>query len=156
MLLFCPTWLYLWPGLIFTIYGVSTLLLLVRGPFLFLGHHWDIHMLVLSSLVSILGYEIVNLGLYAKTFAVREGYLRYDKIVFFLLRHFKLEVAIIIGLLLFTVGVGINLAIFLEWWHKSFGPLHRIRESVLAMTFMVLGLQTVFSSFFVSLLLIKR
>ncbi|MBU1122036.1 MAG: glycosyltransferase family 2 protein [Candidatus Omnitrophica bacterium] len=156
MLLFCPTWLYLFPGLVLTILGVFALLGLVRGPVFFLGHSWDIHVMVLFSLLSILGYQLINLGMYARTFAVQQGYIVQDKIISRLTKYFRLESGILAGFLLFALGFGISLGIFIEWWNSSFGPLFRIRESILAMTFLILGLQTIFSSFFISLLIIRR
>ncbi|UCD15439.1 MAG: glycosyltransferase family 2 protein [Candidatus Omnitrophota bacterium] len=156
MLLFCPTWLYLFPGLLLTVLGVSMLLALMRGPVLFLGHSWDIHIMVLFSLLSILGYQLINLGMYAKTFAVQQGYIAHDRTIASLTKYFRLESGVLAGFLLFIIGLGISLFIFIEWWNSSFGPLFRIRESILAMTFMVLGLQTIFSSFFISLLIIRR
>jgi glycosyltransferase involved in cell wall biosynthesis len=156
MLLFCPTWLYLFPGLILTGLGLVMTLFLVNGPILFLGHSWGIHAMVLFSLLSILGYQLINLGMYAKTFAMQQGYIKEDKPISFLSRQFKLETGILLGLAFFVIGLGINVSIFLEWWQKSFGDLYRIRESILAMTFMVLGLQTIFSSFFISLLTVRR
>ena len=61
-----------------------------------------------------------------------------------------------IGGIFFGRGFVMDLGIFIEWWKNSFGPLYRIRESIAGMTFMILGLQTVFSSFFLSLLNIRR
>lgn len=156
MLLFCPAWLYLFPGMFFTGTGMLTLLALVKGPFLFLGHSWDIHMNILASLLSILGYQLINLGMYAKTFAVGEGYINYDKTITFFTKHFKLETGLLVGLVFFLIGLSVNLFIFMEWWQSSFGPLYRIRESIFAMTFMIIGLQTIFSSFFISLLIVRR
>ncbi|MBN2120765.1 MAG: glycosyltransferase family 2 protein [Candidatus Omnitrophica bacterium] len=156
MFIFCPTWLYFSPGLFIAGFGLLVLTLILQGPFLFLGREWDIHMMVFGSLLSILGWYILNLGVYAKTFAARQGYLPYDPIMRFLSEKFKLELGILIGAIIFAIGLGVNISIFLEWWQKSFGALYRIREAIFAMTFMILGLQTVFSSFFVSLLLIKR
>lgn len=156
MLLFCPTWLYLLPGLFLTIAGVLALLILVRGPVFFLGHSWDIHVMVLFSLLSLLGYQLINLGMSARTFAVQQGYIAEDKTISRLTKYFRLESGILAGLVLFIIGLGINLFIFAEWWNSSFGPLFRIRESILAMTFLVLGLQTIFSSFFISLLIVRR
>lgn len=156
MLLFCPTWLYLLPGLFLTGLGLFMLMVLFTGPVYFLGHSWDIHLMILSSFLSILGYQLINLGMYAKTFAVQQGYLRIDKIIDLMGKYFKLETGILLGSIFFIAGLTINMFIFVEWWHRSFGELYRIRESILAMTFMVLGLQTIFSSFFLSLLVIRR
>jgi len=59
-------------------------------------------------------------------------------------------------MLLFSIGLFINILIFAEWFHNRFGALYRIREAILAMTLLVIGLQTLFSSFFISLLSLRR
>lgn len=156
MFIFSPDTLYLLPGCVLTLGGLSILLLLARGDFIFIGHKWGIHAVVLASLLTLLGFQIINIGAYAKVFAVRERYLEKDKIISFLTRHFKLEIGILIGGIIFTIGFFINFVIFLEWWKKFFGPLYRIKEAILAMTFMVLGIQVIFSSFFLSLLFIEK
>ena len=56
MLLYCPVWLYLIPGAIGFLSGVSILFLLLGGPFLFLGHYWDIHLMVFACILSIFSY----------------------------------------------------------------------------------------------------
>lgn len=156
MLLYCPIWLYFIPGLTGFILGICLLLLLVKGPFLFLGRYWDIHVMVFASVFCILSYQLLNLGVYAHTFAIGEGFLKYDKFTKFFQRHFTLEKGLVFGVLLFILGLGINIFIFIDWFSKHFGALYRIRESILAMTLLVIGLQTIFSSFFIDLLLLKR
>lgn len=156
MLLYCPVWLYFLPGMAGFLLGMSILLLLLKGPFLFLGHFWDIHLMVFASVICILSYQVLNLGIYAHTYAIRQKFLRYDVFTLFFQRHFSLEKGLILGGVLFSLGFLINLFIFVEWFSKSFGTLYRIRESILAMTLLVIGLQTIFSSFFISLLFLKR
>jgi len=156
MLLYCPVWLYFIPGMLGLILGISILLLLLRGPFLFLGHSWDIHPMVFASVISILSYQVLNLGIYAHTYAIRQRFLKYDKFTLFFQRHFSLEKGLILGTVLFLIGALINLLIFIEWFAKNFGALYRLRESILAMTLLVIGLQTIFSSFFIGLLFLKR
>lgn len=156
MLLYCPVWLYFIPGMLGLILGVFILLLLLRGPFLFLGRYWDIHPMVFASVISILSYQILNLGIYAHTYAIRQRFLKYDKFTLFFQRRFSLEKGLILGVVLFLVGFAINTFIFIEWFSKNFGALYRLRESILAMTLLVIGLQTIFSSFFIGLLFLKR
>jgi glycosyltransferase involved in cell wall biosynthesis len=156
MLLFCPTWLYLIPGSMALLIGTALMIKSMTGPFYFLGHQWDFHVTVFAALLTIAGYQVLHLGLFAKTFAMQQGYLNHDRPMSFLFKNFTLETGLLIGLILFTVGLGINLSIFVEWWQLSFGSLFRIREAILAMTMMVIGIQTIFSSFFLSLLLMKR
>ena len=156
MLLFCPVWLYFVPGSIGLAIGTLVLLMLVKGPVYILGHLWDIHPMVFAAVLSILSYQLLHLGIYAHTFAVEQGFLKKDAFITFFQRHFSLERGLLAGLILFFTGLIINVFIFLEWLHNRFGALYRIRESILAMTLLVIGLQTVFSSFFISLLSLKR
>ncbi len=156
MLFYCPLWLYFIPGLTGFILGIFLLLLLLKGPFLFLGHLWDLHLMVFASVICILSYQILNLGVYAHTFAIRQGFLKYDSLTLFFKRRFSLERGLILGGIIFLVGFTIILFIFIEWFSKHFGALYRIRESILAMTLLVIGLQTMFSSFFVSFLYLDK
>src|SRR3989339_1199669 len=156
MLLYCPVWLYFLPGISGFILGICVLLSLLKGPFLFLGRYWDIHLMVFASVVSILSYQMLHLGVYAHTFAIRQGFLKYDSFTLFFQRRFSLEKGLLLGLIFFMSGFLINLSIFIEWFSKHFGQLYRIRESILAMTLLVIGLQTIFSSFFISLLFLKK
>lgn len=156
MLLYCPVWLYFIPGIIGFLSSMGLLLALMQGPFLFLGHYWDVHLMVFASVSCILSYQILNLGIYAHTFAVGEGFLKYDNVTALFQKYFTLEKGLLIGLVLFLIGLLINCLIFAEWFSKQFGPLYRIREAMLAMTLLVIGLQTIFSSFFINLLLLKR
>jgi hypothetical protein len=113
-------------------------------------------MQILAAFLSIFGYQLLNTGLYAKMVAIQQGYLDQDRAIDWCMKYLRLETGILIGTLFFMLGFLINLGIFVEWWKSSFGALYRIRESILAMTFMFLGLQTIFSSFFLSLLSIRR
>ena len=156
MLLYSPVWLYFIPGMIGFILGMLTLLLLARGPFLFMGRSWDLHAMIFSSVLCILSYQILNLGVYAHSYAIAQGFIKSDSLTGFFQRRFSLEKGILLGALLFLFGMIINILIFIEWFSHNFGALYRIRESILAMTFLVIGLQTIFSSFFISLLFLKR
>lgn len=156
MLLYCPLWLYFIPGMMGLALGIFILLLLLKGPFLFLGRYWDLHLMVFGSIICILSYQILNLGVYAHTFAIREGFLRYDKLTLFFQRHFNLERGILLGGSIFLTGFTIVIFIFIDWFSGNFGALYRIRESILAMTLLVIGVQTIFSSFFLSLIFVEK
>jgi len=138
------------------IIGAFLLLLLLPGPFLLLGHYWDIHVIVFASVLCILSFQVLNLGIYAHTYAIKQGFLRYDAFTLFFQRNFNLERGLLLGAVFFLIGLAINILIFIEWFSSNFGALYRIRESILAMTLLVIGLQTIFSSFFISLLFLKR
>ncbi|MCG8430209.1 MAG: glycosyltransferase family 2 protein [Candidatus Omnitrophica bacterium] len=156
MLVGCPVWLYLVPGTTGFLFGFTLLFLLARGPFLFLGRHWDIHVMVFASMLSILSYQLLTMGVSAHAYAVRQGFLRSDPATGLFLKHFNIERGLMIGGALSLVGVSINAFIFFEWFSSDFGALHRIRESILAMTLLVIGIQTIFASFFMGLFFVER
>lgn len=156
MLLGCPVWLYLVPGGIGCLAGFTILGFLARGPFWFLGRPWDIHFMVFGSVISILSYQVLNMGMSAHIYAVRQGFLREDTVTRFFHMNFNLERGILIGIGIFLIGFVINLFIFIEWFSRDFGALYRIRESILAMTLLVIGIQTVFSSFFMGLFFVEK
>jgi hypothetical protein len=113
--------------------------------------------MVLGSLLSILGLEVVNLGFYAKIYAVTEKLEEKDKLINFLLRHFDLERGVLVGFILFMIGLSINVYILYRWVTPSlwFEGGTQLRAALLAMTLMVIGAQVVFSSFFLSILGMK-
>jgi hypothetical protein len=67
-------------------------------------------------------------------------------------RYFNLEEWLVAGLAIFLIGLGIDVAIFATWVQHSFKNLFAVREAVLALTLMVVGLQVIFSSFLLSIL----
>ncbi|MDI6758505.1 MAG: glycosyltransferase family 2 protein, partial [Candidatus Omnitrophota bacterium] len=150
MLLYSPVWLYFIPSILGMSIGFFLLLLLLKGPFLFLGHSWDIHLMVFASLLCILCYQVFHLGVFAHSFAIRQDLLKAEPLTSFFQRHFSLEKGLALGGIIFLAGFTIMLSIFLEWFSKNFGTLYRLRESILAMTLIIIGLQTIFSSFFIS------
>jgi len=152
MLIYSPTWLYLLPGLILFISGIVLSFLILFESIVIFGHLWDTHFMVLASLFSILGVQIIMLGLFAKTFGVLSGFLKEDKVLKFLWKYFKLEKGISIGIILFVFGFIFNLLILKEWLIRDFGPLERVGEAILGATFIIIGIQTIFSSFFLHML----
>ena len=62
----------------------------------------------------------------------------------------------LLGLLFFLIGLFSNGIILWKWVSQDFGELNEVRLAVFGLTFMVLGLQTIFSSFFLSILGVER
>jgi hypothetical protein len=155
MLIHAPNYLFLVPGGFMFIIGMFFLTLLAFGPVLIGGFFLDIHPMVLSSLLSILGYQVLFLGIFAKTYAaVHLGQL--DWLVDLITRALTIEKASTIGLLLFLIGFLINLFILARWVKTGFGPLSELRTAIFGSTIIILGIQTIFSSFLLSILSLKK
>lgn len=158
MLLYSPSYLFLLPGMFMLAIGLLTQIGIITGSLKMFGHVFDAHFMVLGSILSILGFQIVNLGLYAKTYSFSEHFeeLEENKLVGNFYRHFRLEQGIILGLIMFLVGFGIDLSILIKWIRSDFGPLYEMKMALFSLTLIVLGIQTIFSSFFLSMLVIER
>jgi glycosyltransferase involved in cell wall biosynthesis len=156
MLLYSPTYLFLLPGEIIFSLGFILMLALLPGPLLIGGHGYDVHVMVLASTLAILGYQIIFLGLYAKIYSLAEGFEEEDKAINLITKYFTLEKGLYAGMALFLAGFGINLYILLKWIAGGFGQLAEVRAALVALTLIVIGIQTIFSSFFISILLIRK
>ncbi len=70
-------------------------------------------------------------------------------------KDFSLERGLIAGGMFFVAGFVVDLVILIEWINRSMGPLDAVRPALFAMTFMTLGMQLLFASFFLSIFRIK-
>ncbi len=156
MLLYSPTYLFLVPGAAIFILSTVFMLLLLPGRLYIGGFSYDIHVMVLSSMLAILAYQIVLLGLYAKVYSITEHFEDEDRMISALSKYFTLEKGIYLGLALFLIGLGINVWVLIKWIASGFGPLAEVRAALVAMTFTIIGIQTIFSSFFLSMLYIRK
>ena len=156
MLVYSPSYLFQLPGIVLSVVGALLVAWLARGPRELFGHQWDFHVLLFGALALILGYNLMLFDVLAKTFSMGAGLARPDKWLRRLAEWFTLERGICLGGLLFAGGLGIEAKIVLDWVHSGYGTLMAVRGVVIGMTAMVLGAQTAFASFLISLMLIKR
>jgi hypothetical protein len=112
--------------------------------------------MVFGSALAILGSQILSTGLFAKCYAYTEGYEVKDRFISIFLRYFTLERGIYLGGTFFLSGLMISLYILVKWINSGFGALAEVRTALLSLTLIVLGLQAIFSSFFISILLLKK
>jgi glycosyltransferase involved in cell wall biosynthesis len=156
MLFYSPTYLFLLPGVLIALLGLFFLLITLTGPFRLGRLSFDIHYMILGSALAILGSQILSTGLFAKCYAYTEGYEVEDRLINRFLKLFTLERGLYLGGAVFTVGLFINLYILVKWIDSGFGALAEVRAALLALTLVVIGVQIFFSSFFISILLLKK
>ncbi len=158
LLLYSPRWLFLYPGLTATVIGLLTSLALVRGPITVGSLGLDIGTMMCAMAIAIIGYQAVVFALLSKVYATHEGFLpsspRFDAFQ----RRLNLENVIVVGLLVFVVGlVGLGISLW-GWREAGFGALQP-EDSVRAVTPAILGLvlggQTILAGLFLSLLRIR-
>jgi hypothetical protein len=96
---------------------------------------------------------------FTKVFAISEGLLPEDPRLTWLFRYVRLETGILVGGVMLAVGAGLSLFAYLSWGSRSFGPLdpsETFRLAIPAVLLLILGVQTVLYSFFLSVLGMKR
>jgi glycosyltransferase involved in cell wall biosynthesis len=152
MLMYSPDHLFLVPGAVLFLVGLIGMLTLLPGPKVINGHVVDYHFMFVFSSLTIVGFQVLLTGFYAKAYAFTHRFAPDDRMIQLFYRHFSLEEWLIGGFLIFLLGLGIDVAIVLQWAQNGFKNLFAVREALLALTLTVVGLQLVFSSFLLSIL----
>ncbi|HKW73672.1 MAG TPA: glycosyltransferase family 2 protein [Candidatus Dormibacteraeota bacterium] len=155
MLLFSPRWLFLYPGITLFAVGLVVGGALEIGPIKVGGFGFDIHTLLLAGFCCLIGYQLIVFAVFTKVFAMRMGFHPPNRQYAAMFRYVQLETGLVLGALMFLVGViGIVVAV-LSWGAVGFGALDprlTMREIIPAAVLLTLGVQTIFASFFLSIL----
>lgn len=155
MLLYSPLFLFFIPGLILFLFGIETMLWFYFGADIS-GVRFYYYPMFLSLLLIILGYQLIIFALFAKTYAI--NHLGEKPIFENLYKHITIEKASIFGISIIFLGIIIYLMIFLKWLGTEFQEftVTQTKNSIIAFTLIVMGIQTIFSSFMLSILGIKE
>ena len=159
LLLYCPRWLFLLPGLGLMALGLVIFAAVLPGPRQFLGAKLDIHTLLAGAGFLVIGYQAVVFGVLTKVFGITEGLLPEDLQLNRLFRKVTLETGLMIGGLLVVSGLLGGVAALWHWHDVSFGELQASRTMrifIPAVTACILGSQTVLASFYLSILGLRR
>jgi glycosyltransferase involved in cell wall biosynthesis len=155
MLLFSPRWLFLYPGIALLALGLITGVALETGPKTIGPFGFDIHTLLLAGFCCLIGYQLIVFAVFTKVFAMRLGFHPPNPAYAAMFRYVQLETGLVLGGLMFLFGVvGTIVAVF-SWQAHGFGALDprlTMREIIPAAVLLTLGVQTIFASFFLSIL----
>lgn len=158
MFMLSPTHLFLVPGATLFAAGVLLLAVLAPGPIRVGDVLIDYHFMILGSLLAVLGFNVITTGMFARIYALVEGFEEDDALLRRGFRIFNLERGLVAGAAAFLAGFAVNAAVLVEWLRKglSFGGEVRVRPAIIGLTLMVIGGQLFFSSFFFSILGTER
>jgi len=157
-LLYSPRWLFLFPGILLLGVGALGYALALPGVRL-LGAQLGAHTLLVSSLSLLMGFQFLLFAIVSKTVAEGIGLLPPDPRLKRFFRVATLERGILLGGIALAGGLVLIGGAALEWQRGGFGDLDyasTLRRVVPGVTLAALGIQTILSGFFVSMLGMAR
>ncbi|MFD0901317.1 glycosyltransferase family 2 protein [Actinomadura sediminis] len=157
--LYSPRWLFLIPGLVFMTLGLIAGIALSTGPVTVGDVAFDVDTLVGAGAAMVIGFQAVVFALLTKVYAMQEGFLPDDRRVKRLINWWSLERGLMVSGLLAVAGLAGLVASLLHWRVNDFGeldPRESLRIVVPAATALVMSLQALFGTAFISILGIRR
>jgi len=159
LLMYSPRWLFFYPGVILTVAGLLTSILLIGGE-RHIGHlNFDVDTLAYALGVLLIGVQVTVFAVSAKLFGTRAGFLppnpKFEKV----LHTITLEVGLILGVLLLLAGLGTGIYAVIQWHTAGFGAItatRMLRLTLPSASALMLGVEAIFASFFLGLLQIHR
>ncbi len=159
LVLYSPNWLFLFPGILMMLFGIITSAALVVGPVTIGQVNFDVHTLLFTSGILLIGFQFVLFYGLTKVFTVENDLLpkssKYDRFFKFI----NLEKGLIAGILLVIFGIILSVTAYSDWQQLSFGNINSteiFRIVIPAVTLMLLGVQVILFSLFFSILGLKK
>jgi glycosyltransferase involved in cell wall biosynthesis len=154
LLVHSPTHLFVLPGAVMTLIGALISLTVIAQISVF-GREWDLHAMIAGALLTVVGAQVVALGLCAHaygTYFMGEKDRWFDK----MRARYRLEHGLLLGGAVTLMGLVLATIIVVHWFSRGFGQLSEERLAVLAATLVIVGVQIFFSSFLLSILGLRR
>ena len=149
MLVNAPSYLFSIPGLTLSTAGVLVMAFVMLG-FPVGGVSLGPNSMIAGSLLLLVGYQVSSLGVFAVVAGdpIQEPS---GPIATWITESLSLERAATAGLFVFAIGAGSALSLIWTWVNAGYGGVPFTNYSILSFTAIVLGLQTIFSAFFLSM-----
>ncbi len=157
-MMYSPRWLFLMPGLLCVLLGLIGCAFALPGATV-MGVTFDAHTLLFASLFILIGYQSILFAIFTKTFAISEKLMPENR---YLTRFFKLvnlEKGLIAGTVSVFIGSVLMFIAVNKWRLINFGDMDyskTMRLVIPGVFLTALGIQTILSSFFVSVLGMRR
>ena len=150
LLLFCPRWLFLYPGLALSVAGIVGFVLL--QPSLFSpSPALRVHSLLYMAGAVVLGVQLVQLAVLTKWLGAVSGIVPEPKWLSRTKPLRTVETGVLVGGAMFLSGLLWSLALAFDWGSSGFGaldPAEGMRVVIPAVLLMIVGMQAVAGALF--------
>ncbi|MBU3662696.1 MAG: glycosyltransferase family 2 protein [Bacteroidetes bacterium] len=160
LLIYSPRWLFVYPGLFLMLIGLILMLLIIPGPMgIFQQVYFDTNTLLYAGAFVIVGYQAISFGVFTRTYAVQAGFLPKKDSLTRAFDVITVESGLIAGVLIFLTGIAGTFYSLYIWEESNFGQLDYpkiLRIVIPSVVGIIIGLQTVLSSFFLGVLQVNK
>ena len=159
LLLYSPGWIFLIPGIILMILGLTGTAILMAGPVQIGNKKLDVHTLVYTSSSILLGFQFISFYVFSRIYAAIHGlWPGQEKFLHRFEKYFTLEKGILAGAIIFLTGIYLTLKSVSYWQKTHFGnidPVIVLRWVIPSALLLILGIQVIISFFYLSFLTLK-
>ena len=160
LLVFSPRWLFFYPGIIMTVVGSAVMLgWIITGP-IKIGHiGFDINTMLLAAILIVLGVQTTYFAIFSKVYGVTTHQIPSNRKIDSFSRVYTLERGLLIGGFICLLVASGLITTFVIWGKDTFGalvPSNIMRITIPSFTLTVAGVQTIFASFFLSVLELNK
>jgi glycosyltransferase involved in cell wall biosynthesis len=151
LLLFCPRWLFLYPGVFLLLTGSVGLGLDLASLFGLIAPFLGVHSLLYMGAATILGVQLLQFAVLTKWIAVLGGIVREPPWMRRWAAHLTVEKGLALGFVLLAAGVAWAVWLTIDWGRAGFGPLdpaQTMRSAIPSVTLMVVGMQVAMGAMF--------
>lgn len=152
LLLHSPQWLFLYPGMLLFLIGLSFELILAVGPIHIGRVTLDIHAMLYGAAASILGFQMMWFAVFATRLGITGRSASREQVW---MRLWTVEKGALLGGAMVIGGVVWSAIVTFEWGASGFSSLEPaavMRFVIPAINLMILGTELIFSSFFMGIL----
>jgi glycosyltransferase involved in cell wall biosynthesis len=150
MMLYRPTPFLLVPGLVVLLLGIT----LMIGVSLLSQSRWN--SLILGSLLLIVGYQMLLAWIHFGAFGETYGVAHSSDVIKKFMSYHSLGKELLLGVILLIAGGIVGVNVLYTWSASGFGGLYQTWSAIMALVLCILGIQTIFSGIFLSLMLLNN
>ncbi|MHA1369900.1 MAG: glycosyltransferase family 2 protein [Promethearchaeota archaeon] len=159
LLIYSPKWLFLYPGILTVAVGTIVSAFLAVRPVSIHGVVFDVHTLLYSSMMIIIGLQFLFFYVFSKVYANEAGLIPQTAVFEKCMTFLSLEKGLLLGTAFISIGIVLTVSAFYRWSQIHFGPLDPVvmlRRVIPAVSFLVIGVQVVLNSFYLGILTIQK
>lgn len=154
ILLCSPDYIFFWAGFILFLVGLSVSIWFLFPPINFFGFTLITHPMFFSGMATILGHNLMTLGFLAK---LHKSYTwnQSDQTIYWWEKHAGPGRTLIFGVTITLIGITTLSVVAIKWMVDNFGSIDNPNLSIMSLILITVGIQTIFSTLFISVTEIK-